>query len=695
MQVQNATLKALVQGEKQFRVPIWQRQYTWGAAQHNQLWHDLIEQYDHMAAPENGTTIAGHFLGRFVLAPLDASAAGVQTFLVIDGQQRLTTLMLVLCALRDIPGADAQATDRFDKLYLINEFQQGEAHYRLQPTEEDRSAFIAHVDRLPDNDAPDLISKAYRFYSQRLTEPRPDGKAINIADFERVITERMAIVEIATQHGDNAHRIFQSLNGTGVKLNQADLLRNYLFMLLPSRAELVYEQVWRPMEALVGVENLAGLARVDLQRRGLQVTTDDVYASHQRRLDPISHDEHEVEREVRDLAMRAIHYKRLIDPSSEPDAELSAGLARLVRWGAQTSHPVLMVAYDLRERERIDIAELRRVVALIESFVVRRQLGRIAPNSLSRLFMQLIERLPDGPGFADALHHELSRERLYWPDDEALQDAVRTQPFFHIGRPYQRKLILERLESSFEHPEKIDFDESVLQIEHIMPQTLSIEWRTHLEGLGQDPDEVHPQLVHTLGNLTLTAFNGTLSNNPFERKKAIYGDSHLELNRAIQGNDSWGRDQILARADNLATQIAKIWIGPLQGIVDTSTERFDWTRVEEAITAIPIGRWTTYGHLAELGGTAAQAVGNFILSLPSGSNAHKVLSANGAVSTSFHWPDPTDSRDIQQVLMTEGIEFNDGHASEARRMTSEDLASLIDSADDDMSSLEEETGVNR
>ncbi len=173
-----------------------------------------------------------------------------------------------------------------------------------------------------------------------------------------------------------------------------------------------------------------------------------------------------------------------------------------------------MVAYDLRDRELLSVEDMRRVVAYIESFLVRRQLARIPTNALNRLFIQLIERLPQGAGFADTLHRELSRDRLYWPSDDWLRKALRTQPFFHIGRWQQRKLILERLEESFEHPEKIDFQESDLQIEHVLPQTLTPEWREHLRELGQQPDIVHAELVHTLGNLTLTAFNGLLSNNP-------------------------------------------------------------------------------------------------------------------------------------------------------------------------------------
>jgi len=270
-----------------------------------------------------------------------------------------------------------------------------------------------------------------------------------------------------------------------------------------------------------------------------------------------------------------------------------------------------------------------------------------------------------------------------------VRDAVKSQPFFHIGRWHQRKMILERLERSFDHPEPIDFNEANLQIEHIMPQTLSAEWREHLESLGQDPEEVHGELVHTLGNLTLTAFNGTLSNNPFDRKLEIYGDSHLELNRALRENDVWGHDQILARASSLAHQISKIWAAPLPGVSDPTTGGFEWSPVEAAIDAIPVGRWTTYGDLAELGGTAAQPVGNFIMGLPAGSNGYRVLSTDGAVSAYFRWADPGETRDVREVLAAEGIEFQDGHASAAQRITSEELASLIDEASSDDLSLDE------
>ncbi len=162
---------------------------------------------------------------------------------------------------------------------------------------------------------------------------------------------------------------------------------------------------------------------------------------------------------------------------------------------------------------------------------------------------------PSSPdeSFPEAVRRELSRPRRYWPTDEQLREAIRTRPFYLSGRGPQRKLILERLEQSQGHPEQIDFDNTKLTIEHILPQTLSQEWRDHLVSLRQDPDEVHQRLAHTLGNLTLAAFNGTLSNNPFERKRQIYSGSHLELNRALAEQGAWGVRRSLPEPTNLPT----------------------------------------------------------------------------------------------------------------------------------------------
>jgi alkylated DNA nucleotide flippase Atl1 len=684
MQVRETTLKELIQGEKQFRTPLWQRQYTWKRLEHEQLWRDILEQYSALGEEGAATTASGHFLGSFVLSPVATAASGVASYLIVDGQQRLTTLLLILCAIRDaVSVRDPQAVEKYNELYLVNKFQEGHGYYRLSPTQEDRPAFQACVQGSSGAGGVDGVGAAYRFFRSQLELSDLDGEALDLDRLTNVVVERLAIVDITTSAGDNAHRIFQSLNGTGVGLTQADLIRNYMFMLLPTRGEVVYDELWRPMEELIGFENLEALARLVLQREGIEVTKDDVYRQHQARLDGIAGNEAAVEAEVKTFSVAARHYKRLLDPSSEADEALRASLIWLSRWGAQTSYPVLMLGFDLEDKGLIDHDELRLAASYIESFVVRRQLAGFATNSLSRLFVQIAEQLPRGPGFAARLREELSRERRSWPSDQALREAIRTRSFYYNGRPHQRTMILERLERSFDHPEPVDFDAADLTIEHILPQTLSDDWREHLQSLGQDPDEVRDEFVHTLGNLTLTAFNGTLSNNPFDRKKEIYDASHLELNRALAENDAWGRDEILARAERLSDQVIMAWPGPIAGVSDTPLG-FDWSRVNAAVAAIPAGRWTTYGDLAQLGGTAPLPVGQHLAGPQSPANAYRVLTAQGYLSADFHWADPADTTDVRVLLETEGVTFDsDGRASEAQRISAKELLTLIETPDRD------------
>lgn len=688
MQVRETNLKQLVQGEKQFRVPLWQRQYTWRLADHRLLWRDILEQY--MRVPDGITSQSGHFLGSIVLSPVPAAASDVASYLIVDGQQRLTTLMLLLAAIRDAAAkVDRQALERYNELYLINKFQPGEAYFRLAPTQDDRPSFFACITRTGQAGGQDLIGQAYRFFRGQIELPDLDDKPLDLGRLTAVVVERLMLVDITTGPGDNAHRIFQSLNATGVNLTQADLLRNLIFMLLPTRAATVYEEVWRPMERLIGFDNLEGLARVDLQRRGMDVAVDDVFRRYQERFENLPGGEQAIEEAVHDLALRARHYKRIIDPAAEDDPQVRAGLSRLRRWGAQTSYPVLMAAYDLRERDLLPVEGLREVVNYIESFLVRRQLAGVPTNALNRLFVQFVAQLPQDETFPQAVRQELSRPRRYWPGDEQLREAIRARPFYFSGRGPQRRLILERLEDSYGHPERIDFEHTELTVEHILPQTLSEEWRAHLVGLGQDPDEVHQSLVHTLGNLTLTAFNGTLSNNPFERKQQIYGDSHLELNRALVGKTAWGRDEILARADELAAQAIKIWPGPLPGMAERPPG-FDWRRINAAIAAIPRGRWTTYGDLAQLGGTAAMPVGQHMANTPGLDNAYRVLGSDGKPRPEFRWEDPDDPRDPVELLREDGVRFQaSGTADRSQRIGAAELATLIQVFDDEETQRED------
>ncbi len=680
------TLKPLIEGQKQYRVPIFQRPYTWDGDQLKQLWADILAQYELLVEERQGSSWpkrSRHFLGSFVLAPILTGAHGVSPYLVIDGQQRLITLFLALAALRDLESEkDPDARAKYDRLYLKNEYADGMERYKMLPATADRAAFFACMDREPATVTTSKITASFTFLGQSLRAGPPladgDGRTeFDLKLMRQVIVDRLAVIEITTEAEDNPYAIFASLNGTGVGLTQADLLRNFIFMLLPRMGEDIHAKVWQPMEHLLGSEqNLEGLARVDLQRRGLDVTRDEVYRRHQECLEPLAGREDQVAEQVRELAHQASFYARLVDPGREPDPVVRSSLQRLNRWGAQTTYPLIMHLYGLQDAGQCTIEDLRLTLSYLESFIVRRFLCQVPANQLNRLFIELIRDVDGATPVRDAVRSGLSGARRYWPTDEQVRAAVLSRPFYLMGRADQRRLILERLEETWEHKEAVPLGSAKLSVEHILPQTLTPEWRKQLSELGEDPDGLFAESGHTLGNLTLTGYNPELGNSSFEQKRAIYAESHLELTRAIAKSERWGREEIEKRGAQLADRVVTIWPGPPPGSKGV-VFGFDWSRIDAAVRAIPAGYWTSYGDLAALGQTHAQPVGTHLASSRV-ENAHRVLDNQGRVAAGFHWLDPADGRDVRAVLQGEGLEFRaDGSAAPEQHLDGYDLAQLI------------------
>ncbi len=682
MQVRETTLEELLGGVKQFRVPLFQRPYTWDDKNHAQLWRDIMAVYEAARDPEAGSfaSVAPHFIGSFVLAPNASAASGLAAFMVVDGQQRLTTLMLVLGALRDFASiGDPTAKERINETYLVNRWQDGIGQYRLLPARQDREAFIAVVDDGPLKGGTDAIGDGYRYFASRLAEADGNGEPLDVALLERILVSKLAIVDITAQAGDNVHRIFESLNATGVSLTQADLLRNYLMMLLPTRADVVYEQVWFPMQQSLGADNLEGLARVDLQCRGLQVRSDDVYRMQQRRLQPIETDEDAIEAEIRALAIRAKHYESILNPDKEPDPAVRNHLRFLERWGAQTAHPLIVYLYELREEGTITSAEVAETLLNLESFMVRRLVTGASRKNLNRIFPQVARRLrdrADDKTIVEKVRDELSGERMYWASDQLIRSNISKDPFYFYGRAMQRRMVLERMEESFGHKEQTQLESLDLSLEHIMPQTLSDEWRVALEQAGQSPEEVHSDLKHTLGNLTLTAYNSELSNRPFERKQQILGDSHLSLNKGIVAQEVWGRSEIEERSAYLAELIIEIWPAPAD-VQQSQSTLPTWSRLHAAMAAIPPGNWASYADLAEVVGTSPQSVSSHVESNPTLMGAHRVLPPSGIPSEDSRWPDTPGTKNPRSIWVDEGLAFDAaGAASPDARLGADQLVEL-------------------
>ena len=681
MRAQEITFLKLIQGDKQFQVPLYQRTYSWGREQLQRLWEDvgeLVEQ--HLA----GETAAPHFLGSVVLAPGQLQAGGVQRWLVVDGQQRLTTLMLAFAALRDHlkEMGDTRGVDRVHRQILVNEFHEGADHYRLLPTQADREAFTACVQSRADAGGSDNIGAAYRFFRGVLAEVHEAGDERWPAAVETVLKDLLSIVEITAEPGDNVYRIFESINNTGVGLSQSDLLRNYVFMLLPKRGERIYQELWLPMQQSLGPKNLELLVWLDLVVRGHYKTKQsEIYREQQKRLQPLAGDEDALQREIEQLAERAGRFLRIVDPAREQCPALRTALERLASWGGQTHYPLALHLLDLVAAGRTTPEDAAEALGYVESYLVRRLICQTPTSNLNRIFMEAPKELEADRPAAEAVRRFLSGRRRRWPSDEELREAIRSKPFYWSGRPPQRAFILRRLEESYDASEPVDFAKAALTVEHILPQRPAPEWFALLAEEteeNQTPQELHDLLVHTLGNLTLTGDNAKLSNHPFERKQQIFDSSALRMNLEIASAQRWGKAEILARADRLAERAIKLWPGPIGGVKPAGEDSPGWAELRAALVAMPSGTWTTYGDVAELIGSHPVAVGAYLGSNPTVFGAYRVLTAEGRISPSFRWAEGEDRPAPQDLLTSEGVRFDSwGRAHRSQRLNAAELATLL------------------
>ncbi|GAA1108689.1 DUF262 domain-containing protein [Nocardiopsis metallicus] len=626
MQANETTFRNMVEGTKQFQVPLYQRPYSWGRDELERLWSDLTEQVERDEDPLTSRS-AGHFLGSVVLAPGSSSASTLTRWLVIDGQQRLTSLSIALAAIRDrlreveeLEEGDPSGADRINDVYLVNKYNKGPDKYRLAPTQADRSSFAAIVNGRPDAGGDDRVGFAYNFFSRKV---KHYGER-ELLQIEEIIGHRLSLVDIQAEAGDNVFRIFESLNNTGKGLSQTDLLRNYVFMLLPDTGQEVYDEVWLPMQEELGPETLETLAWLDLVLRGDErAKQSEVYHGQKERLEKVSQvgGESALRGEVEHLWRLGQLLQRVLDPVFESDPDLAEVLERLESWGNKIYRPLALHLMVLRDQGHTDTDELIRALGYVESFLVRRMIAGVPTQGLNRIFMSSPKEIQPGGSIADSVHRYLSDPRRRWPSDRALREAVAQRNFYWSGQALQRTFVLRRLEEGFGSPEPVDFGKAKVSIEHVMPQSMTEEWYEVLRKQ-TDPDEteieLHGRLLHTLGNLTLTAQNSKLSNHMFERKQKIFQSSGLSMNRQIADAPSWGRPEIEARANLLADHACALWPAPAASDAQTPEEIGEdlAQQLEHALVMLAAGRWTTHRELAVLVGAKTATVSRHLHANP-------------------------------------------------------------------------------
>lgn len=688
VQALETSLQKLLEGTKQYQVPLYQRTYAWKKDQFVRLWDDLVKlAEDRKDRGPNAT----HFIGSLVLAPSPSvGPAGVAEYLVVDGQQRLTTLTLLLTAIRDhrSESEDPSHLDRINEKYLINKWEPGQPT-KLLPTQADRGSYLACIHRTPQAGGADPVGTAYRFFRSKLTELDDPEDDLDIQRLEDAVIAGLSVVCVTAQQGDNVHRIFESLNNTGLRLTQGDLIRNYLFMRLPNRGEHVYENVWLPLQDLLTSEQLELLFWLDLVQADETAKQADTYALQQARLDRFT-DEGAIEAEVERLARLGELLKLMLTPTLEADPNVRLRLERLNAWGTTTVYPVLLHLLDRRAQGQATGDEIATAMLYLESFFIRRIIVGKATANINRILLRAVTEIRDSHPVDAALRDYLSTGRRYFATDDEIANAARTVPFYWTGKAHQRNLILRWLEQSYGSKEPVEM--AGLSIEHVLPQTPTAEWLGALEvnlEAGEDVRAVHQSLLHTLGNLTLTGYNSELSNSPFATKRAHLATSGLRMNQEIAEHASWSRPQILERADRLAGRVAEIWPGP-SSIASEGVVAGVWVALAQVLAAVPAGAWTTYGDVAAVIGTHPVPLGQRLANHPV-PNAHRVLAAGGTVAPAFRWLDPARTDAPRDVLRSEGVEIDEsGVANPAQRLSAEELATLagLDTAELDLAPLD-------
>ncbi|MDR2117380.1 MAG: DUF262 domain-containing HNH endonuclease family protein [Planctomycetaceae bacterium] len=540
----------------QYVIPLFQRTYDWNNENWEKLWDDITDLYNH-ESPQL------HFLGVTVVQPLDPPTVNVPRVLLIDGQQRLTTLSILLAVLRNKAKLTLQndLADEINSL-LIDRHERNDKHLKIVPTKQDQICFKNLIKPDYSNNDPtqnnNNLHNAYRFFERKISKSRIDPQKL-----KQIITLYLYIVEITLLENEDPYRIFESLNATGKALTPADLVRNFFFMNIPnSEHDQYYENYWQPMQDSLK-EHLTTFIRFFLMKDGIAVKESNVYSETKSN---IGTDTTTVKNKLIELSQFAKYYEKITDPNKEPDTQIKKYLHRLKKLGYTATHPFLLNIYHRYEQNNLCKDDFITILKRVECFLVRRLVCCVPSNQLNKIFCKLYntvcQTFAEYPqsGFIHAVCAALYDKD--YPNDTIFKKHFASLKLTKNPKNNVRKLILETLEDSYNHKEEINFDNPQITIEHVMPQTPSSEWQTEL---GTNWETIHRKYLNHIGNLTLTAYNSELSNKTFNEKKKLYQESHFQLNTYFSAIDKWDEKSIIERGEKLAEKAATVWkyFGPV------------------------------------------------------------------------------------------------------------------------------------
>lgn len=566
--------------DKRYIIPVYQRKYNWKQENCQQLYDDLKKIIRDKRE--------SHFFGSIV-SSVAANGSKIEYY-IIDGQQRLTTVTLLLLAIRNllikkrITSAKENLNEQINQRFLISPWANADDQIELRPVKSDREALARLFDG-EDYIPTSNLTINYRFFCEQLLRHE-----ISVDDLFMAIS-KLEIISITLDNSDNAQLIFESLNSTGLALTEGDKIRNYILMgQLPENQIKLYDVYWAKIELCTG-NDVSSFIRDYLSiKRQITPTISNVYKDFK---------EYAVSTNlpVEDLLEDLLRYARLFEKlsickSDLQNRKLDDCLYRLMRLEIVVTRPFLMEVLRLNQDNKLNTDDVLQIFLVTENYLFRRNICDVPTNALNKIFLNLNKEIIRYDGTTDNYVQKFiytllsKKDSGRFPDDKEFSAELSVKPVYQMRGKYKAYLF-ERFENYGTVETKdvyTHLDNNTYSIEHIMPQHLTPAW---IASLGENALEIHSVWLHRLANLTLTGYNPYLSNKTFDEKlnaeNGGYKNSGLKMNQKISSKKSWGLEELEERNAEMIALAKKIWAYPQTTFVPAKKEFYSCTLDDENI----------------------------------------------------------------------------------------------------------------
>lgn len=574
--------------DKRFVIPVYQRNYDWKMENCKQLYDDLVK------IVRNGRK--SHFFGSLV--SVYNPDGQNEEYLVIDGQQRLTTVSLLFLAMYNlidrgvVVPADSNLPQKILKTYLIDQWQPEDTRIKLKPVKNDQTAykklFAEDDERIRESN----LTVNYEYFYDRIQK-----QEITIDQLYEAIC-CLEIINIKLDKDDNPQLIFESLNSTGLDLSEGDKIRNFILMGLPNEdQEKYYENYWNRIEICTKYDVTSFIRDYLSVKQHATPQQKKIYSTFK---DYVDYGKIETQQLLADMLCYAKRYQILLGGKAE-SAELNGCIARLNRLETTVTRPFFLEVLRLYEESVLTLVQTTEVFRYTENYLFRRSICDLPTNALNKIFLMLHREIMryDGTAadYVEKFKYALlsKREKARFPDDSEFTAAFSVKPVYLMNSK-NKLYILERFENSGTAEDKDVYrhcDDGTYSIEHIMPQHLTPTWQ---DELGEEYELIHEQWLHRIANLTLTAYNSQYSNSSFMEKKMAkngFANSGIRMNVWIAQKGKWTLEELEERNRYLMAKSLGIWPAPKTNFRPAEKQMDSYTlEDEETLTGRLIARFS-------------------------------------------------------------------------------------------------------